>query len=99
MEKKAHPFPSKVTFEEADEIRRLRRRGRALAELAGRYNIAKSSVSKICHLHAHVPPCLVRVALPDFEYRLLQELSADDEIAIEQFAADLLLDALRGRAW
>lgn len=99
MDRKAHPFPGKVTFEQADEIRRLRRGGKALADLAGRFNIAKSSVSAICHLHAHVPDGVVRVALPDFEYRLLQELSEDDEIPIEQFASDLLLEALRSRGW
>lgn len=99
MDKKAHPFPGKVTFEEADEIRRLRRSGKPLADLAGRFNIAKSSVSAICHLHAHMPPGVVRVALPDFEYRLLQELAEDDQTAIEQIASDLLLRALRNGAW
>ncbi len=99
MDKKAHPFPGKVTFEEADEIRRLRRGGKALADLAGRFNIAKSSVSAICHLHAHAPPGLLRVALPDFEYALLAEIAEDEEVPIEQFASDLLLDALRSREW
>lgn len=99
VDRKAHPFPGKVTFEDAEEIRRLRRRGKPLADLAGRFNIAKSSVSRICHLHAHTPPGTVRVALPDFEFALLQELADDDAAPIEQLASDLLLEVLRSRAW
>lgn len=99
VEKKPHPFPGKVTFEEAGEIRRLRRGGKALADLAGRFNIAKSSVSAICHFHSHLPDGVVRVALPEFEFALLAEIAEDEEVTIEQFASDLLLDALRSRAW
>jgi transcriptional regulator with XRE-family HTH domain len=99
VDKKPHPFPGKVTFEEADEIRRLRRGGKALADLAGRFNIAKSSVSAICHFRVHTPAGLLRVALPEFELALLAEIAEDEEVPIEQFASDLLLDALRSRAW
>ncbi len=99
MDKKAHPFPGKVTFEEAGEIRRLRSRGKPLADLAGRFNIAKSSVSAICHFHSHLPDGVLRVALPDFEYALLAEIAEDEAIPIEQLASDLLLRALRSREW
>lgn len=99
MEKRTHPFPGKVTFEDAEEIRRLRRRGKPLADLAGRFNLAKSSVSRICHLHAHTPPGTLRVALPDFEFALLQELADDEAAPIEQLASELLLETLRNRIW
>ena len=99
MDKKAHPFPGKVTFEQADEIRRLRRGGKALADLAGRFKIAKSSVSAICHLHAHAPPGIIRVALPDLEFAILQEVAEEEEVPIEQLASDLLLAAMRSREW
>ncbi len=94
-----HPFASKLSLEQADEVRRLRRDGAAVADLAARYGIAKSSVSAIVHLHAHVPDGVVRVALPDFEHALLVELAADEDIPVEQFASDLLCEALRSRDW
>lgn len=56
-------------------------------------------MSRICHLHAHTPPGTVRVALPDFEFALLQELADDDAAPIEQLASELLLEVLRSRAW
>lgn len=99
MDKKPHPFRGKVTFEEADEIRRLRRGGKALADLSGRFNIAKSSVSAICHFHSHLPDGVLRVSLPEFEAALLAEIAEDEEVPIEQLAADLLIQTLRSRAW
>ncbi len=49
MDPRPHPFPAKVTPEQAAEIRRLRATGVRLAELADRFGIAKSSVSAIVH--------------------------------------------------
>ena len=97
MDPRPHPFPGKLSLDEAEEVRRLRARGLPLAELAERFKIAKSSVSAIVHFHAHVPDGVVRLALPAFEYALLAEIA--EEIPIEQFASDLLLEVLRSRQW
>lgn len=40
MDPRPHPFPSKLTLDQADEVRRLRAR----TALAERFGIAKSSV-------------------------------------------------------
>lgn len=99
MDPRQHPFPSKLTPDQAEEVRRLRARGAPIAELAERFGIAKSSVSAIVHYHAHVPDDVVRIALPAFERALLAELAEDEEVPVEKLAADLLIGALRSRAW
>lgn len=99
MDPRPHPFPGKLTSEQAEEVRRLRAKGVPLADLASRFGIAKSSISAVVHLHCHVPEGVVRVALPDFEYALLAEIAEDEEVPVEQFASDLLLEVLRSRQW
>lgn len=93
------PFAGKLSFDEADEIRKLRARGLPLADLAATFGIAKSSVSAIVHLKAHEPAGTLRVAVPEFEHRLLVELAEDEDVPVEQLAADLLVELLRSRAW
>ena len=56
VDPRPHPFPSKLTPDQAQEVRRLRARGLPLTELAEKFGIAKSSVSAIVHLKAHGPP-------------------------------------------
>ncbi|MCW5834850.1 MAG: hypothetical protein KIS78_20780 [Labilithrix sp.] len=51
------------------------------------------------HDHAHVPEGSLRVALPEFEAALLAEIAEDEEVPVEQLAADLLVEMLRSRAW
>ena len=99
MEPRPRRFPGKLTFDQAQEVRRLRRDGTPLADLAERFGIAKGSVSAIVHFHAHIPDGVVRVALPEFEHALLAELAEDEAVPVEQLAADLLVKLLRGRAW
>lgn len=94
-----HPFPAKLTPDQADEVRRLRARGATLAELAGRFGVAKSSLSRVIHLKAHEPPGTLRVALPSFEAALLDEIAEDEEVPVEQLAANLLVETLRSRTW
>lgn len=93
-----HPFAPKLSLDQAEEVRRLRARGRPVAELAERFGVAKSSVSAIVHLKAHEPPGTLRIALPEFERALLAELAEDEEVPVEQLAADLLVETLRSRA-
>lgn len=99
MDPRPHPFAAKLSPDEAEEVRRLRARGLPLAELAGRFGIAKSSVSAIVKYKAHEPPGTLRVALPEFERALIDEIADDEEVPAEQLAAKLLVDVLRSRAW
>lgn len=99
MESRPHPFAGKLTIEQAEEVRRLRARGLPLADLAEKFGIAKSSVSAIVKHKAHEIPGTLRVALPDFEAALLADLAEDEEVPVENLAADLLVVMLRGRAW
>jgi hypothetical protein len=99
MNSRPHPFSGKLTHEQAEEVRRLRARGLPLANLAGRFGIAKSSVSAIVKLKAHVPDGVLRVALPEFERALLAEIAEDQEVPDEQLASSLLIEMLRSRAW
>jgi transcriptional regulator with XRE-family HTH domain len=94
-----HPFPAKLTLDQADEVRRLRARGVPLAELAEKFGIARSSVSAIVHFKVHETPGTLRVALPEFERALLAEVAEDEEVSVEQLAADLLIEMLLSRAW
>jgi transcriptional regulator with XRE-family HTH domain len=99
MEPRPHPFAAKLTLNQAEEVRRLRARGLRLAELAERFRIAKSSVSAIVHFHAHIPDGILRVALPTGDLDLLRELAEDEGVSVEQFAATLLIQLLRSKAW
>lgn len=99
VDSRQHPFPSTLSLEQAQDVRRLRRDGVPLADLAERFGIAKSSVSAIVHYHAHVPEGVLRVALPEFESSLIAELAEEVEIPVEQLASDLLVEMLRSRAW
>ena len=99
MDPSSHPFAAKLTPDQADEVRRLRRDGAPLAELAERFGIAMSSISAVVHLHSHVPEGTLRIALPTGELDLLRELAEEEAIPIEQLASDLLVEMLRSRAW
>jgi transcriptional regulator with XRE-family HTH domain len=99
MDTRPHPFPPKLSFDQAEEVRRLRAQGVPLLEIAGRFGIARSSVSAIVHLKAHEPEGTLRIALPEFERALLAEIAEDEEVPIEQLAAKLLVEMLRSRAW
>ncbi len=94
-----HPFPGKLTFEEANELRRLHRGGARLVELAERYKIAKASASAIIHFHSHIPAGLLRIHLPEPDRDLLDELAEDWEIPVESVAAEILVEALHSREW
>lgn len=99
MALRPHPFPAKLTLDQAEEVRRLRARGAHLNALAEKFGVAKSSISAVVHYHAHVPQGVLRVALPTFEWALLAELAEDEELPAEQVAANLLVEMLRSRAW
>lgn len=99
MGPRLHPFAAKLSPGQAEEVRRLRARGLPLAELAEKFGVAKSSLSRVIHLKSHEPPGTLRIALPEFERALLDELAEDEEVPAERLAADLLIEMLRSRAW
>ena len=99
MDPRSHPFAGKLSPGQAEEVRRLRARGLSLAELAGRFGIARSSISAIVKYKAHEIPGTLRVALPEPMFELLAEIAEELEVPAEQLAADLLVFALRSRAW
>lgn len=99
MDSRPPPFAAKLTPDQAEEVRRLRARGLPLAKLAERFGIARSSVSAIVKYKAHEIPGTLRVALPDFERSLIEELAEDRTVPVEKLAADLLVEMLRSRAW
>lgn len=99
MDPRPHRFAGKLTLNQADQVRRLRASGVPLADLDAKFGIAKSSVSAIVKHKAHERPETLRVALPEFERALLDELAEDEEVPVEHLAAALLVGALRSRAW
>lgn len=99
MDPRPHPFAAKLSPVQAEEVRRLRARGLPLADLAEKFGVAKSSLSRVIHLKAHEPPGTLRVTLPEFERALIEDLAEDEEVPAEKLAADLLVGALRSRAW
>lgn len=51
------------------------------------------------HYHAHVPEGALRIVLPTRDVELLRDVAEEEEVPVEQLAADLLVFALRSRAW
>ncbi len=86
-----HPFPGKLTFEEANELRRLRRGGAQLAELAERYKIAKASASAIIHFHSHIPVGLLRIHLLEPDRDLLDSLRRTERSRSKMWPPKFLL--------
>src|SRR5438105_2639696 len=98
MDARRHPCPPKLSMILAEEVRRLRRDGVSVHDLARRYGVAKSSISAVLHLHTYVPDYLVAVCLRPLERGLLAELAADEGIAEEQLASEILSRGLDERA-
>ena len=96
-ERCAHPFPPKLTYVLAEEVRRLRRAGVSVTELARRYGVAKSSISAVLKLHVYVPDYVVAVGLQRVERTLLREVAQDDRVADEQLASELVAQGLHQR--
>ncbi len=65
MDPRSHPFAGKLSPGQAEEVRRLRARGLSLAELAGRFGIARSSISAIVKYNAQRSRDFVRLVLHD----------------------------------
>jgi len=93
-QKRPHPFPPKLSMVIAEEIRRQRRHGVSVDELARRYGVAKASISAVLHLHAYVPEFVVPVRLDKHTRGVLTELADEQGIAAEQLAADILNEGL-----
>jgi hypothetical protein len=92
-----HPYPRKLTFEIAAEVRRLRREGMAATEIARRYGVAKSSISAVLKMHVYVPEGVIAVGLEHHERALLRELAEELKVSDEQLAAELVVKGLERR--
>jgi IS30 family transposase len=69
-----HPYPKKLTFVLAEEVRRLRRAGMSVTKIAARYGVAKSSISAVLKLHTYAPPEVIAVGLERDERALLRNI-------------------------
>jgi hypothetical protein len=92
-----HPFPPKLNFVLAEDVRRLRREGESVTAIAKRYGVAKSSISAVLKLHTYAPPEVVAVGLPLEERAVLRELAEGDGVSDEQLAGDLIVRGMDRR--
>ncbi len=97
MPRPEHPYPRKLTVVIAAEVRRLRRAGVSVTEIARRYGVAKSSISAVLKLHTYAPPNVIAVGLELLERDLLRELAQAERISDEQLAADLIVKGMDRR--
>jgi lambda repressor-like predicted transcriptional regulator len=92
-----HPFPPKLNFVLAEEVRRLRRAGMSVTKIAARYGVAKSSISAVLKLHTYAPPLVIAIDLEPWDRGMLRELAKEDDTSDELLAADLLANAMDRR--
>jgi len=92
-----HPYPRKLTFVIAEEVRRLRRAGESVTEIAQRYGVAKSSISAVLKLHTYVPDSMIAVGLERDARALLREIAVDEKVSDEQLAAEFVVKGLERR--
>jgi IS30 family transposase len=93
----AHPYPPKLTYVIAAEVRRLRRAGASVKSIARRYGVAPSSISAILKLHTYVPDYVVAVGLCREHRAVLRAIAEDERIADEQLAAEFVVDGMERR--
>lgn len=81
-----HPFPAKLSLEQAEAIRQRYGAGEAPGHLASEYGIAPSSVYAVVHERAHRRRVVVTLSSDDFrqlERRALARQSSREAIANE----------------
>jgi hypothetical protein len=92
-----HPYPAKLSFVIAEDVRRLRCAGASVKSIARRYGVAPSSISAVLKLHKYVPDYVVAFSLERHDRGLLRELAKEDNTSDELLAADLLTNAMDRR--
>jgi len=92
-----HPFPPKLNFVLAEEVRRLRRAGASVKSIARHYGVAPSSISAVLKLHTYAPPQVIAIDLEPDDRALLRELAKEDDVSDELLAADLLANSMDRR--
>jgi hypothetical protein len=92
-----HPFPPKLNFVLAEEVRRLRRAGMSVTKIAARYGVAKSSISAVLKLHTYAPPQVIAIDLEPWDRGMLRELAKEEDTSDELLAGDLLANAMDRR--
>jgi predicted transcriptional regulator len=91
-----HPYPAKLTFVIAEDVRRLRREGISVTKIAEKYGVAKSSISAVLRLHVYAPN-VVAVELEPSNRAVLRELAVSDRISDEQLAGELIVRGMDRR--
>jgi hypothetical protein len=86
-----------LTFVIAEEVRRLRRSGVAVTEIARRYSVAPSSISAVLKMHVYVPEGVIAVGLERLERAVLREIAQEERVSDEQLAAELIRKGLDRR--
>jgi lambda repressor-like predicted transcriptional regulator len=92
-----HPYPAKLSFVIAEDVRRLRRAGASVKSIAKRYGVAPSSISAVLKLHVYAPPEVIAVGLETSQRAVLRELAKEDELSDEQLAGDLIVRGMDRR--
>jgi hypothetical protein len=87
-----HPFPSKLTLEQAEAIRQRYGAGEAPGQLAIEYGIAPSSVYAVVHDRSHRRRVMVMLSGDDFQQ--LERLATAKQASREDVARELLRRAL-----
>jgi hypothetical protein len=86
MTVRRHPFPPKLSIEQAETIRQRYGAGEAPGRLAGEYGIAPSSVYAVVHDRAHRRRVVVTLSSEDFhqlERRAVTQQSSREDVARE----------------
>jgi lambda repressor-like predicted transcriptional regulator len=92
-----HPYPPKLSWVIAEDVRRMRRKGLSVTAIAKRYGVAKSSISAVLKLHTYVPDYVIAIGLKQLDRALLREIAEDEKIADEQLAAELVASGMQRR--
>lgn len=81
-----HPFPSKLSIEQAETIRQRYGAGETPGHLASEYGIAASSVYAVVHERAHRRRVVITLSSEDFqqlERRAVAKHSNREDVALE----------------
>ena len=92
MKATRHPFPAKLTLEQAEAIRQRYGAGEAPGQLASEYGIAASSVYAVVHERAHRRRVVVTLSGDDFQH--IERLAAAKHASREEVARELIRRAL-----
>ena len=92
MKVRRHPFPAKLSLEQAEVIRKRYAAGESPAQLATEYGVAASSVYAVVQERAHRRRVVVALSGDDFQQ--LERLATAKHASREDIAHELIRRAL-----